>query len=389
VRQRTFQQNDGTPGRNSANAPVRAPLKKGKLMPKHINKKCSKFAIGLLLGCLANTNIKAASVCSINTVDDYRKAWNGSLSQQCSRFEIGKNLYGSIALLTNNPTRGPVYVYPSGFQFAWISGSENLEQYLAWRLSPDGNTFRGLTLPIGLYAGLPQSYVTGDGIYLAVIDYSVRPADPASALMSSEIYVPSAAFWFNKLRNLYNVVLQLDTRKTFATNDPNLPGSAESTMVPIDPIANFINMTGASYNEGPKCSGDSYKCPSGNSSCRGWQNVMERLMPLDPYQKGGNTAACVASFNDYLTGRNPTASEYRAMLNRCQDVNPCNTFLGFGYSQDYADYLAALPGRHYDYSNSFTGSEFVVPNIDIRSMINNHQAAFIHLPAPASSGVRP
>jgi hypothetical protein len=109
----------------------------------------------------------------------------------------------------------------------------------------------------------------------------------------------------------------------------------------------------------------------------------------DPYQKGGSTAACVASFGDYVAGRNATASEYRAMLNRCQDVNPCNTFLGFGYSQDYADYLATLPGQHYAYSNSFTGAEFVVRNIDMRSMMNGRQAAFIHLPAPANSGARP
>jgi hypothetical protein len=360
-------------------------------MRKHINENYSKFAIGLLLGCLANTNIKAAPVCSIDTVDSYLKAWNRYLNQRCSRFEVAKNLYGSIAFLTTNPaiTQGPVYVYPPGFQFSWVSGSENLEQYLAWRSSPGGNTFRGLTLPIGLYAGLPESSVTGDEIYLAVIDYSAPSGGAASALISLEIYVPTAAFWFNKLRKLYNVTLQLDAQKTFATNDPNLPGSGENTMVPVDPIVNFINMTGASYNEGPMCSGNSYKCPTGNSSCRGWQNIMERLMPLDPYQKGGSTAACVASFNDYLTGRNPTASEYRAMLNRCQDVNPCNTFLGFGYSRDYAAYIATLPKQHYAYSNSFTGTEFVVPNIDMRSMINSHQATFIHLPAPPSSGVRP
>ena len=77
------------------------------------------------------------------------------------------------------------------------------------------------------------------------------------------------------------------------------------------------------------------------------------------------------------------------MLNRCQDVNPCNTFLGFGYSQDYANYLAVLPGQHYAYGNSFTGPEFVVPNIDMRGMISSHHATFIHLPAPANSGIGP
>ncbi len=347
----------------------------------------SKFAMGLLFGCLANTNIEAASVCSIDNVDSYLKAWNGSLNRDCSRFEIADTLYGSIAFLARSPaiTQDPVYVYPSGFQFAWISVSDNLQQYLAWRLGPDGDTFRGLTLPIGLYAGLPESYVTGDGMYLAVIDYSTRPTEPRSAPMSPE--VPTAAFWFHTLRNLHNVRLQLDAQKTFATNDPNLPGSGEGTMTSIDPIAHFIDMTGTSYNGGPRCSGDSYKCATGNSSCRGWQNVMERLMPLDPYKTGGSTAACIASFNDYVMGRDATASEYRAMLNRCQDVNPCNTFLGFGYSRDYADYLAGLPGQHYAYGNSFTGPEFIVPNIDMRGMISSHRATFIHL--PANSGIRP
>lgn len=119
----------------------------------------------------------------------------------------------------------------------------------------------------------------------------------------------------------------------------------------------------------------SYKCASNkNKNCIAWQNVKNILEPIyDPYS-GASTDACIGRFKDYLNGRYPTASEYRAAINVCQDVNPCNTFLGIGFNPTYQD---TPSGRYIEH---FTGIEFVVNNNDFKPMINEGKAVFIPLP---------
>lgn len=326
----------------------------------------------------------ASNSCVINTVLAYQNAWNG-LGQKCTTFKVAKNLYGSITFLDNiNQATGsaPVYIYPSGFQFAWIAGSENLENYLFWRYRY-GET-AGLSVRINSYAGLPDSSVRGqDNIFLAVMDYSIED----TGIINPEIYIPTASFWFNKLRNLYDITVPLEIQKTFALNDPFLAMSTADTSVPIDPIKNFMAMTGTKLKnpDGNKCDIDNYQCPPishrniNDQSCRAWETVKNVLAEYNPYlitqTNQTNTASCAKAFNTYLNGRNPTAPEYRAMINICQDVNPCNTFLGFGFNPSYTDDQKNI------YSVRFTGTEYIVPNINKQNMIKANKATFIKLPS--------
>ena len=337
--------------------------------------------LSIMFFCLFSNLLKAQvspNSCPITTVTDYQKAWNG-LGTQCSEFKVAKNLYGSIAFLTKDEAvaNTPVYIYPKGFQFAWVAGSENLERYLLWRHKYGDKP--ELSIQINRYAGLPDSLVIGrTDIYLTVIDYSIGD----TSVINPEIFVPTAAFWFNKFRNLYDITAPLEVQKTLAFNDPNFAMSTPYTMVPIDPVKNYTAITGAILKspDANKCYISNYQCLSishrtvNDQNCRAWQTVKNGLSIYDPYDAGSTTAACAKAFNNYLNGRIPTASEYRAMINICQDVNPCNTFQGFGYNPSYSEPLNS------NYSEHFTGTEFIVPNNDLQNMYKANKVIFIKLP---------
>jgi hypothetical protein len=83
------------------------------------------------------------------------------------------------------------------------------------------------------------------------------------------------------------------------------------------------------------------------------------LAPLSPYGDA-STEQCVAAFKQRLGGRPADAAQTRAMLYYCQDVNACNTGLGYGFNPTYPRQGGAAV-THY------TGPEFVVRNRSLAS----------------------
>jgi hypothetical protein len=122
-----------------------------------------------------------------------------------------------------------------------------------------------------------------------------------------------------------------------------------------DPPRSFTNITGCSAPAAAMCkdgdNGDTSKC---NAS---YHAMAARLKSFSPYGDSidNTTQGCVGAFKNQLAGREPDPAETRALLFYCQDVNPCNTFLGRGYNPGFPP-AGEPPTDH------FTGREFVLHN---------------------------
>lgn len=276
----------------------------------------------------------ATSRC-IKTPAEYMTAFTYCMPITC----VSPDLYATVMV---GPPDAQPDIYPHGFQWAWTSGSENLKSYADWHRSACRNPARGPAVSnrILLYVGFSQetidSWVKGEELNLAVMDLS----------QDRSLFVPTTAAWFEAFERKYGLTIPLDTQTALTLGLGKQPG--RSTMS-LDPNRTFAEITGCSLKGAAKCTDEPV------ASCsRSYRNMARALAPLSPYG-GSTTKQCVDEFKQRLGGRPADAAETRAMLYYCQDVNACNTGLGYGYNPRFPA-AGGPPATH------FTGPEFVLNN---------------------------
>jgi hypothetical protein len=286
----------------------------------------------------------------VTTAAQYKQAFDTCQPVAC----VDDDLYGVIGFGTPAEQTS---IYPSGFRWAWVSGSENLKRYADWRLQacrggiPQADVTRNILLYVGFGEG---DIISGQPYTLSVMDLG----DERS------LFVPTPASWVKAFQQAFGLNVPLASQKQL-TLGLSSPTSAPAT-APVDPTQTFANLTGCSAASAAMCT----DAPLDQCS-PGYRAAATRLQDKSPYVEGNTTASCVAEFKSYLAGRDPTAAETRAMLRYCEDVNPCNSGLGYGFNP-------AFPNRTAGLLEHFTGPEFVLRN----QSLNGLGAAKIALTTP-------
>ncbi len=250
-----------------------------------------------------------------------------------------------------DPSTWQTTIYPAGFHWAWTSGADNLKNYADWHRPVCANPSLGSAVSnrILLYVGFGQSYidtgVKGHPLNLEVMDLSKEPS----------LFVPTPAGWFQAFQREYGLNFPLDMQKAMALGFAGAPGRLT---VPLDPTKTFANITGCNRASAAMCSDaplDQCDLP--------YRSMANLLQHYSPYGNPPNntTARCVEAYTDQLAGREPDPAEARAMLVYCQDVNPCNTGVGYGYNP-------AVPSPGGPPATHFTGPEFVLLNQQLSSI---------------------
>jgi hypothetical protein len=287
----------------------------------------------------------AASAQCIETPVDYKTAFNNCAPVTC----VSPHLFGTI--IVQPPQGTQATIYPAGFHWAWTSGNENLQQYAAWHQPVCQHPSQGSAVSneILLYVGFGQNYINqyvkGQVITLEVMDLS----------NDKSLFVPTPAAWFKAFQRDFGLNVPLDTQKAMTLGLGDRPGR---NAVPLNPTRNFADITGCSPASAEMCS------DTPHSACSlSYRNMADLLQNYSPYGSppDNTTARCVGAYNQLLAGRQPDAAEARAMLVYCQDVNPCNTGLGYGYNPAVPT-TAGPPATH------FTGPEFVLLNRELSSI---------------------
>lgn len=284
---------------------------------------------------MAPTTAEARSGSCVQTPAQYRTAFQNCQPIAC----VDDDLYGVIGFGTPAEQTS---IYPPGFRWAWVSGSENLKRYADWRLQacrggiPQADVTRNILLYVGFGEG---DIISGQPYTLSVMDLS----DERS------LFVPTPASWVKAFQQVFSLDLPLASQKQL-TLDLSSPAGPAPATDPVDPTQNFANLTGCSAASAAMCT----DAPIEQCS-PGYAAAAARLQNESPYNPGKTTASCVAEFKSYLAGRDPTAPEMRAMLRYCEDVNPCNSGQGYGFNP-------AFPNRTAGLLDHFTGPEFVLRN---------------------------
>lgn len=275
-----------------------------------------------------------ASRC-IKTPSDYVTALDNCLPITC----VSPDLYATVMV---GPPDAQPDIYPHGFHWAWTSGSENLKTYADWHRSACRNPAKGpaVSKRILLYVGFSQEYidswVKGEELHLAVMDLS----------RERSLFVPTPAAWFDAFERKFDLSIPLATQKALTLG---LGSQPKRSTIPLNPNQAFADITGCSLAGAAKCTDEPV------ASCsRSYRSMARVLAPLSPYG-GSTTGQCVEAFKQHLHGRVADAAEVRAMLYYCQDVNACNTGLGYGYNPRFPA-AGGPPAAH------FTGPEFVLLN---------------------------
>jgi hypothetical protein len=252
---------------------------------------------------------------------------------------VSSKLYATT--LVGDPGAQPD-IYPSGFHWAWTVGSETLQTFADWHLPVCQDPATGPTVSnnVLLYVGFSQSYidsgVRGQQLSLAVMDLSQDPS----------LFVPTPASWFEAFKRDFGLQIPLEAQKSLTLGRS---GSAGPNHVPLDPNQTFVNITGCSLQGARTCS------DAPLTACSASYGAMaQTLAPFSPYGDS-TTAQCVAAFKDQLGGRPADAAETRALLYYCQDVNACNTGMGYGFNPTF-------PSAGGPVTSHFTGPEFVLLN---------------------------
>ena len=271
----------------------------------------------------------------IQTPSEYMTAFQSCLPITC----VSPNLYATT--LVGEPDAQPD-IYPSGFHWAWTVGSESLKTFADWRrpVCRDPGKGPALSNNILLYVGFSQGYidsgVRGQELNLAVMD-----------LHEDELlFVPTPAGWFEAFQRDFRLQIPLEAQKSLTLG---LGGTGGPNYVPLDANQTFANITGCSLQGATGCS-DEPLAACGAS----YRNMARTLAPFSPYGDS-TTEQCVDAFKRRLGGRPADAAETRAMLYYCQDVNACNTGVGYGFNPTFP--RAGGPAVTH-----FTGPEFVLLN---------------------------
>ena len=271
----------------------------------------------------------------VQTPSEYMTAFQNCLPISC----VSPNLYATA--MVGDPTAQPD-IYPSGFHWAWTVGSETLQTFANWRRPVCRNPGLGPTLSnnILLYVGFSQAYidsgVRGQQLNLSVMD-----------LREDELlFVPTPAGWFEAFQRDFGLQIPLEAQKSLTLG---LGGSGGPNYVPLDANQTFANITGCSLQGATSCSDEPLAACSAS-----YRNMAQTLAPFSPYGDS-TTAQCVDAFKRRLGGRPANAAETRAMLYYCEDVNACNTGLGYGFNPTF-------PRAGGSAASYFTGPEFVLLN---------------------------
>jgi hypothetical protein len=290
------------------------------------------IVLGLLLSLPAATAYGQSAVegC-IQTPKAYKAAFESCEPVAC----VSPNLYATI--IVDDPAKKQASIYPPGFHWAWTSGDPNLKVYADWHRPVCKDHSKGSTVSnrMLLYVGFGQKDINlsykGKDLTLEVMDLSKDPS----------LFKPTADGWFQAFQQEYNVAIPLKTQEAMTLG-----------LGVDDPPRSFTNITGCSAEAAAMCKdGDLNEC--GVS----YRKMAARLKSFSPYDDlvDSTTQCCVSAFKNQLAGREPDPAETRALLFYCQDVNPCNTFLGYGYNPEFPS-AGGSPAAH------FTGPEFVLHN---------------------------
>jgi hypothetical protein len=286
-------------------------------------------------GAHAQATTGDAPVC-VQTAQEYVRRFNLCLPVPC----LNPNLYGSI--YPGAPGAQPT-VYPAGFTWGWVSGYENLQAYHDWKIQACQRklTEAQLTRNILLYVGFPESSFDPRSDYtLSVMDLG----------QEASLFVPTWEAWFQAFQTTYGLQFPLSTQKGLTLYDKG-----------DDPARKFADISGCSASAARTCSDQPL------SACHNinYFNAATKLKDYSPYLPTRTTGQCVEAFKSYLGGRPPDAAEARAMLFYCEDVNPCNSGVGFGFNPAWPP---VGPGADGDPMTHYTGREFVLRNQSLDSL---------------------
>jgi len=274
----------------------------------------------------------------VETPAQYMTAFNNCLPVTC----VSPKLYGTVEV---GAIDGQSHIYPSGFEWAWTVGSESLLRFITWHRQVCTNPASGPSFSndVLLYVGFSQAYidsgVRGQPINLAVMNLSEDPT----------VFVPTPAAWFEAFGREFGLQIPLETQKAVT-----IGGEGARSAMPLDANQMFVGITGCSLQGARNCSDEPL-----TSCSRGYADMARTLAPHSPYGDA-TTEQCVAAFKQRLGGRPADAAQTRAMLYYCQDVNACNTGLGYGFNPAYP-YTGGIATMHY------TGPEFVLRNRSLAS----------------------
>ncbi|MGD9508296.1 MAG: hypothetical protein AB7I59_05720 [Geminicoccaceae bacterium] len=274
----------------------------------------------------------------VQTPAEYMTAFTSCLPVTC----VSPKLYGTVEV---GAVDGQSHIYPSGFEWAWTVGSESLLRFIAWHRQVCASPAKGpaFSNDVLLYVGFSQAYidggVRGQPINLAVMDLSEDPT----------LFVPTPAGWFEAMGREFGLQIPLETQKDVARGGENA-----NSVMPLDANKMFAGITGCSLQGARNCSDEPL-----TSCSRTYADMARTLAPYSPYGDA-TTEECVAAFEQRLGGRPADAAQTRAMLYYCQDVNACNTGLGYGFNPAY-------PRQGGTAASHYTGPEFVVQNRSLAS----------------------
>lgn len=287
----------------------------------------------------------------IDTAAGFKQAFESCAPIPC----VGTDLYGVIGQGTPAEQTS---IYPPSFRWAWVSGTDNLQQYADWQAQACAGELpkSEVTHRILLYVGFgEQDIVKGSPYTLSVLDLGNEDS----------LFVPTPAAWFQAFQQTFGLQFPLATQKAMTLG---LGDQSNRANVALDPTRNFAAVTGCSPEAAARCSDQPLSACSADYAA-----AASILQDHSPVTGTGSTAACVTAFKRYLLdlGRAGNAAEARAMLRYCEDVNPCNSGLGFGFNPAY-------PGPGGKTLEHFTGPEYVLRN----QPLNSVGAARIRLTAP-------
>lgn len=269
-----------------------------------------------------------SSVGCVSTPAEYLTAWNNRQVRCVSPF-----LYA-----TTHP-RGSTTIYPSGFWYAWLVSSTNLQRYLTLRrLYGDNPPKAGIG--ILSYVGFPglESYDTPTDLAVYTL--------PAG----TQVQVPSFETWFRILdqefgdTGAYPLAAQTALVVAYSRLRPN-----------EDVVGAFQTVTGCS--RAALLAGED---PSPAIGCnRAFLGAIAAAGP-SPYTTG-ESKSCFQNFASRYRGPK-NAAAMRGVLYQCQDVGFLNTGVGLGYNT-YANPFICTPAAGQTVLQKYTGREFVTPNM--------------------------
>jgi len=247
-------------------------------------------------------------------------------------YAAGKEKCVSPSLLVSANTQGISPYAQPGFLFAWANTNVNLEMIL--RLNRLYNLSSPLKVALGVssIAGLdvsPRS-LKDDGLLGHLGVYALPAGEQAST--------PSLGFWFAFLAE-YGMNVDIEVQKELVEAYQFVEAGGDV----VSAYASVVN-----------CSREAVLNFS-SSSCGAIKDVAE-LCP-DAYDNLLTSPECFRRLFDARP--NPTAAEIRVALQRCQDNNQLQTFMGYGYNS-YPFPLDCRASQTVD--ERYTGKEVVLRN---------------------------